>query len=365
MPAEGPGARLEKLRRRLDEEKIAAFLVTNVLNVQYLSGFTGSSGQVLVTPERTLFLADSRYHLRAEREAPLCEVVRIQSPKKPFEAVAECLQEMGVPEVWFEPSLAYGTYAELEGKLTGITLKPAKDLVGELRMVKDAGELERLRGAAAVTDACFEFVLGLLRPGISEREVAVEIECFLRRNGAERESFETIVASGPLAASPHASATEKPIEAGEMVLMDFGAVYRGYAADITRTVAVGHAGDGQREAYEAVLHAQETAIRAIRPGAKGSDVHQVACDAIAARGFGETCFAHGLGHSLGKQVHDGPALSQTSEVVLEAGMVITVEPGLYDPEWGGIRIEDDVLVTGEGCELLTHSSKELTVVAAV
>jgi Xaa-Pro aminopeptidase len=361
---EGPGARLAKLRRRLEEEGIACLLVTDILNVQYLSGFTGSSGQVVVTPERALFLADSRYHLRAEQETSGCEVVRVEGPKKPFQAVAEALLGLGLTEVYFESSLSYGTYAELAQELPGVTLKPGKDLIGELRMVKDAGELERIRAAAAVTDACYSFVLGILRPGITEREVAVEIECFFRRNGAERESFETIVASGSLAASPHASATEKPIEAGDLVLMDFGAIWHGYAADITRTVAVGRADDRQREAYAAVLQAQEAAIQAIRPGVKGRDVDQVARDVVADRGFGDVCYAHGLGHSLGKHVHDGPALSRTSEVVLAPGMVITVEPGIYDPEWGGIRIEDDVLVTDTGCELLTHSAKEFTVIAA-
>ncbi len=290
--------------------------------------------------------------------------MRVEGPKKPFQAVAEALLGLGLTEVYFESSLSYGTYAELAQELPGVTLKPGKDLIGELRMVKDAGELERIRAAAAVTDACYSFVLGILRPGITEREVAVEIECFFRRNGAERESFETIVASGSLAASPHASATEKPIEAGDLVLMDFGAIWHGYAADITRTVAVGRADDRQREAYAAVLQAQEAAIQAIRPGVKGRDVDQVARDVVADRGFGDVCYAHGLGHSLGKHVHDGPALSRTSEVVLAPGMVITVEPGIYDPEWGGIRIEDDVLVTDTGCELLTHSAKEFTVIAA-
>jgi Xaa-Pro aminopeptidase len=268
-----------------------------------------------------------------------------------------------VAEVGFETSLSYGGYQELSEKANGILLKPVKGVVEELRRVKDAGEIACHRQAAAIVDACFQHLLGYLKPGITERAVAVEIECFLRRKGAEREAFESIVASGPSAASPHAHATEKVIQAGELVKMDFGAMFGGYAADLTRTVAIQRADARQREVYHVVLEAQEAAIAAIRPGVKGSEVDQVARERIAARGYGDY-FGHGLGHSLGLHVHDGPALSQTSAVVLEPGMVVTVEPGIYLPGWGGIRIEDDVVVTETGVEVLTRAPKEFTVVGA-
>ncbi len=357
----GPEARLRRLRQRMEGDSLGSLLITSTLNVQYVTGFSGSAGQALITPDRAVLFVDSRYFLQAEREAPLFEQVRVVSPKKAFEVVAEFVQGLALQELGFETSLAYGTYAEIGEKLPGVRLRPAKEMVEGLRLVKDAAEIESHRGAAAIVDACFGHVLPLLRPGITEREIAIEIECFMRRRGAEREAFESIVASGPLAASPHARATEKVIAHGELVKMDFGAMFQGYAADLTRTVAICDADEKQREVYHVVLEAQELAIAAMRPGVKGSDVDKVARDHIAARGYGDY-FGHGLGHSLGRHVHDGQALSPTSEVVLEAGMVVTVEPGIYLPDWGGVRIEDDVLVTATGVEVLTQAPKAFTVV---
>ncbi|MBI3948147.1 MAG: aminopeptidase P family protein [Armatimonadetes bacterium] len=359
----GPAQRLPALRQCLEKDSLPALLVTNTLNLQYLTGFTGSAGQAVVTPDQAAIFVDSRYFLQAEREASLFEMVKIESPRKHPEVVAEFIQKLGLAEIGFESSLPYESYADLGEKLSGVALKPVKGMIEGMRLVKDADEIARLRGAAAILDACYRHVLPFLRPGMAEREIAVEIECFVRRQGAEREAFESIVASGPLAASPHARATEKLIESGELVKMDFGAMFRGYAGDITRTVAIQRADAKQREVYGVVLEAQEAALAAIRPGAKGSDVDKVARDRIAARGYGDY-FGHGLGHSLGRSVHDGQAFSPTSEVVLEPGMVVTVEPGVYIPGWGGVRIEDDIVVTDAGCEVLTHAPKEFTIVGA-
>lgn len=361
--ANGPARRLSVLRQRLEKESIPALLVTQIVNLQYLTGFTGSSGQALVTADRAFLFVDSRYFLQAEREAPLFEMVKVESPRRPFEVIAEFVQRMGVQEIGFETSLSYGAYADLGERLGGVALKPVKEMIEGMRLVKDDEEIACLRQAATIADACYQHVLPLLQPGTPEREIAVEIECFMRRQGAQREAFETIVASGPLAASPHARATDKPIAKGELVKMDFGALFGGYAADLTRTVAVQQADSKQREVYDVVLEAQEAALGVIRPGVKGSDVDKVARDVIAARGYGE-CFGHGLGHSLGRSVHDGQGFSPTSELVLEPGMVLTVEPGIYIPGWGGVRIEDDILVTDSGCEVLTHAPKVFTIVGA-
>lgn len=357
----GPAARLPRLRERMEQEALPALMVTNITNVQYLSGFTGSAGTLLITPARALIVVDSRYFLQAEREAPLFEMVKVIAPKKVHEVVAETVSALAPRELGFETSVSYGAYAQWSEKLPNVPLKPVKDMIERMRLVKDAEEIEHLRAAAAIADACFAHVLGFLRPGITERDVAVEIECFVRRQGARAESFETIVASGPQAASPHAHATDKVILAGELVKMDFGAIYQGYASDITRTVAVGHADDRQREVYGVVLEAQEAAIRAIRPGVSGIEVDKVARDVIAGCGFGDY-FGHSLGHSLGRSVHDGAGFSQTSEITVERGMVMTVEPGIYIPDWGGVRIEDDILVTESGAEVLTRAPKEFTVV---
>jgi Xaa-Pro aminopeptidase len=362
----GPAARLPKLRRQMEALDITALLVTDILNIRYLTGFTGSTAQVVVTPTQAAIFVDSRYYLQAEQQAPLYELVKIVSPKRWHEVVAEYLQSLSLERVHFEASLSYAAYEDLTRALTagaegGITLCPTRDVVEGMRLVKDADEIARIRAAAALTDECCEFGLSLLRPGIRERDVAVEMECYLRRHGAEQEAFATIVASGPLAASPHARATEKEIAAGDLVMIDFGVMREQYTADITRTVVVGRADSRQREIYAVVLEAQEAAIAAIRPGRQGREIDQVARDYIAARGFGEY-FGHGLGHSIGLHVHDGAGFSPSSTVVLEPGMVITVEPGIYLPGWGGIRIEDDILVTADGAEVLTRTPKAFRVV---
>lgn len=361
----GVPARLPKLRRRLETLQIPAFLTTHILNVRYLTGFTGSTAQVLITPTRALLFVDSRYYLQAGQEAPHFEMVRVESPRRWHEVVADAIRDLSLPQVHFDAALSYADYQLLAGSLAGSgqsSLQPARDVVEAMRLVKDAEEVARIRAAAAVADGAWAFLLGVLRPGITEREVAAELECYLRREHGVREAFETIVASGHNAASPHARATGKVIQRGELVKVDFGVLREGYVSDITRTVAVGCADDQQRAVHHVVLAAQEAAIAAIRPGVAGSEVDRVARDLIAAHGYGGY-FGHGLGHSIGLSVHDGTGFSPNSEVVLEPGMVMTVEPGIYIPGWGGIRIEDDVLVTAEGAEVLTRASKAFTVVA--
>lgn len=356
----GPARRLPLLRQRLEEEGLSALLITDLLNVRYITGFTGSAAVALVTPTEVLIFTDSRYFLQAAREAPLFRLVKLEGPRKSAEIIAEAMQALSLQTIGFESTLPYGRYADLQAAIPDVLFQPVKELVEQLRLVKDDVEIAHIRRAVAITDACFEHVLTVLRPGITERDIAVEIECFVRRQGAERESFESIVASGPLAASPHAHATDKVIQGGELVKMDFGALWGGYAADITRTVAVGSADEKQRSVYAVVLEAQKAAMAAIHPGVSGRDVDAVARAVITEHGYGDY-FGHGLGHSLGLHVHDGPGLSPSSPVVLEAGMIMTVEPGIYLPGWGGIRIEDDVLVTETGIEVLTHSPKSFMV----
>jgi Xaa-Pro aminopeptidase len=224
--------------------------------------------------------------------------------------------------------------------------------------VKDAGELAVIREAVALADQTFTHILPHLKPGVAERDIAIEIEYFMKRAGAEGEAFGTIVASGARSAMPHGRASTKLLEAGDFVTMDFGARWNGYHSDLTRTVVLGKASDRQREIYAIVREAQETGLRAIRAGVTGKDADAAARKVIEDRGYGDH-FGHGLGHGLGRSVHDGGSLSPRSDTTLAAGMVMTVEPGVYIEGWGGVRIEDDVVVTETGCEVLTRSTKEL------
>ena len=249
-------------------------------------------------------------------------------------------------------------FEELKGKLEGFELRPTPNLVGPLRLVKDAGEIAILQEACALADDAWEHILTLIRPGVSEWDLAVELEYFMKKRGASGEAFGTIVASGVRSAMPHGRASDKLLEAGDFITFDFGAYYQGYNSDLTRTVVLGAATDRQREVYATVLRAQQAALDGLRPGLTGKDADALARDVITAAGYGEH-FGHGLGHSLGRRCHDGPGLSSRSDITLAPGMVMTVEPGIYLEGWGGVRIEDDVVITESGCERLTHAPKEL------
>ena len=226
-----------------------------------------------------------------------------------------------------------------------------------LRMVKDADEIAAIRRACAIADAAFAHIITVIRPGMTECEVAAEMEYFMRREGSERPAFTTIVASGVRGSLPHGVASTKEIAHGELVTMDFGAVYEGYCSDITRTICVGRADAHQRERYDAVLAAQERALAALHPGVTGIEADRVARDALAEKNLAQY-FGHGLGHSLGLEIHEEPRLSKSCPVALQENMLITDEPGIYIPGWGGIRIEDTVLITHDGAEPLTHAPKE-------
>jgi len=352
-------ARLQQLRDRLQKENVPAALLMKAPDVGYISGFTGSAAALLVLPDRALFVTDGRYSVQAERECPGWEVAITETSAGYHETIAARVKELGVTELAVEGDyLTVLQFETLKEKLEGVALKPLGELVLGPRRVKDAEELLRIRAACAIVDRAFDFLLTLLRPGISERDVAVELEYFMKKEGSEKEAFDTIVASGARSALPHGRASEKLLEAGDFITFDYGARVGGYCSDLTRTVVLGKADEKQREVYGVVLEAQLAALAAIRAGAEGKAVDSVARDLIAARGYGEK-FGHSLGHGLGRDVHDHPALSQRAELTLEPGMVVTVEPGVYLDGWGGVRIEDDVVVTEDGCEILTHAPKEL------
>lgn len=349
--------RLSRVRRSMAEEDIAFLLLLDQLNIRWASGFTGSNGALLVTADDLHLFTDSRYTLQAADQAPLAIVHIANTPV--VDQAAALLASFENGAIGFEPDvITWHNHRKLAEALPGAELMPVEALVNTLRYTKDPQEVDLVRRAAAITDEAFTAMLSILRPGMTEKEGARELLYTLTGLGADGESFPAIVASGPRAALPHAVPTDRAISAGEPLLLDFGAEYQGYAGDITRTLFVGSSTERFQEVYNVVLQAQQAAIDAIKPDVPGVEVDRVARDIIAGHGYGD-CFGHGLGHQIGLDVHDGPALSPRSEVVLQEGMIVTVEPGIYLEGWGGVRIEDDVLVTASGCEIITSSPKHL------
>lgn len=351
--------RLQQLRDRLLESSTDAYLITSRLNVRYLSGFTGSAGSLLIGKDFAALLTDGRYTLRAREEAPGFEIVVGKSPDDDLLRVQ--LEMRGLRKVGFEA--AHVTVKTMEGwreryHELGVEWLPMNEAVEALRLVKDETEIASIRAACGIADATFQHIQLFMQPETTEIDVAMELEFYMRRQGARRPAFDSIVASGEHSAMPHAEVSERKFRQGDFVTLDFGAEVDGYCSDITRTVVIGKASAEQRRIYEVVLEAQMRAIESIKPGMKGADVDAIARQVIAEAGYGEY-FAHSLGHSLGLSVHDGVGFSQKSEVALQPGMVFTVEPGVYIDGFGGVRIEDDVLVTEEGVEVLTRSPKHL------
>jgi Xaa-Pro aminopeptidase len=347
---------LARLREAMAREGVEALLVTDPVAVGWLTGFSGTFGHAIVTPTDARFLTDSRYTLQAGEEVKGMPVFSFASPVQGHEFIASQATEMGLARLGFEAeSVTYATYEKWAKALEGIALVPARDLLGTLRMVKSPEEVAKIRAACALADAAFERVVRLIQPGVTEFDIGLEIEFFFRRQGAEI-AFPPIVVSGERSARPHGRASEKRLEIGDFVTMDFGARLDGYNSDITRTVVVGEPTERHREVYTRVLEAQLASLDAMRPGVAARDV-----DAHARRVLGDLApyFGHGLGHGLGRLVHDVGRMNSSSEAILEPGQVWTVEPGVYIEGFGGVRIEDDVVVTESGIEVLTHSPKDL------
>ncbi len=350
--------RLARLREKLAQQQLDALLVSQPENRRYLSGFTGSAGWLLISAEHALFATDFRYYEQVGLECPDFELVRLTTGLK--DALPDMIGRVAARRVGFEADHAtYANVQEWHEAVTTCEWVPTRGLIAPLRAVKDAAELAAVRAAVALTDEALASVLPQIRPGMTELDVAWRIESAMRTHGAEGVAFELIVAGGPNAARPHARAGQRPLQAGEPIVIDIGARVGGYCADLTRTVCLGRPTDEARfwEVYNTVLAAQTAAEAAIRPGMTGKEGDAVARDLIAAAGYGEH-FGHGLGHGVGLAVHEEPRLSRLAEEPLPAGALVTVEPGIYLPGWGGVRIEDLVLVTDNGVEVLSQAPKE-------
>jgi Xaa-Pro aminopeptidase len=365
LPAVDVPARLGRLRERLAELVAGrtALVVTNLKNIRYLTGFTGSAGVLLVLPDELVLATDGRYATQSAEQLGAAGVdarFAIGLPSAQQDAIAGATR--GVDRVAFEAeSVSWARHTDFACDwFPGIELVAMRGLVEQLRMVKDAGEVARIEAAAAVADAALASVApGLL--GMTEAEVALELDFAMRRLGASASSFETIVAAGPNAAKPHARPSARPIGEHELVVIDFGAVVDGYCSDMTRTLCVGGPADAETaRMVEVVRASQQAGVDAVRAGLPAAEVDAACRRVIADAGWGDA-FVHGTGHGVGLDIHEAPAVGATSTATLEAGHVVTVEPGVYLPGRGGVRIEDTVVVTTEGCRPLTNSPKDLIV----
>ena len=357
MPADRRPERQSGVRALLAGEGLEALLVTHLPNIRYLTGFTGSAGLLLLRPDDALLFTDFRYATQAPAEVGRSADIEIDAANV-WERLKRACAERPGQTIGFE---AHALTVRDAGRLKECARRtaPVGELVEALRVVKAPEEIEAIAAAADLAQQALAEVLPTIRAGQTELLVASRLEAALRRRGSEWHPFQTIVASGPRAALPHAHTSERVIGAGEFLLLDFGAQVDGYSADLTRTVVVGgRADERQRAVYEAVRVAQLRARQDIRAGMTGRAADALARDLLAARGFAEA-FGHSLGHGLGLEVHEAPRLSATAEEQLPAGAVVTIEPGIYLPGWGGVRLEDDIVLTAEGPRGLSDGLTEL------
>ncbi|MCR6096681.1 aminopeptidase P family protein [Salipaludibacillus agaradhaerens] len=350
--------RLNGLRQQFKENGIDGILITNPYNRRYLTGFTGTAGVVVVSDEKAKLITDFRYIDQAQEEVVEFEV--IQHNRALHEEVANQVKEMGITRLGFEKNVMTYSHYDTYKATINCELIPVSELVENLRLIKSNEEVVIIQEAVDIADAAFSHIQSYLRPGVKEIDISNELEFFMRKNGAVSSSFDIIVASGYRSALPHGVASDKVIEKGELVTLDFGAYYKGYCSDITRTVAIGEPSSQLREIYETVLQAQLIGVNHIKAGLTGKEADALTRNYINEKGYGQY-FGHSTGHGLGMEVHEAPGLSHRSDKRLKAGMVVTVEPGIYMTGIGGTRIEDDILITDNGNNILSKSSKELLI----
>ncbi len=344
----------------MEEYSLDGILFTNLENIRYFCGFTGSDGTLLVAREEACFLTDSRYWTQAEEEVKQSRIVHY---KKKLDGIVSLLSELKLKKVGVEgPSFTLSSYQCLMKTLgAGVQIISLEDEIKNLRAVKDSQELSLIRAAIDLSTKSFSHIMEILREGAVEKEVALEMEFFMKKNGAEATGFDIIIASGKRSALPHGRASLKRIDHGDFILIDFGLRIQGYHSDQTRTLVCGTPTPEQEKIYQIVKESHDLAIEAIRPGIPFSEIDTIARDHIRQQGYGDY-FGHGLGHGIGLAVHEDPIVNSENKGLIQEGMVFTVEPGVYIPGWGGARIEDMILVTPQGAELLTYLPRELTII---
>ncbi|MBY7143395.1 aminopeptidase P family protein [Virgibacillus sp. NKC19-3] len=348
--------KLIKLRNGLEANNLDAILITSAINRRYITGFTGTAGAAIISKNEAKFITDFRYTAQATAQAEGFEIIE---HKQAIELeMKEQIKDMNVKRLGFEKDhVTFSKYEEYK-QVIDAELVPISGLVEDIRLFKTADELSIMKEAAKIADEAFEHIQAYIKPGVREIDISNELEFFMRRQGATSSSFDIIVASGMRSTLPHGVASDKKVSSGELVTLDYGALYNGYCSDITRTFAVGEISNDLKTIYDTVLKANLQGIEGIKPGITGKEADALTRDYIEEKGYGDY-FGHSTGHGLGLEVHEGPSLSYRTDKKLETGMVVTVEPGIYVPGVGGCRIEDDIVITETGNERLTFAKKEL------
>lgn len=346
--------RIDKLRQKFDGDK--AVLITGKPNIFYFSGFTSDDAYLLITPDSAYIYTDGRYTIQAKQQAADFEIVNAEDGLKKLLEKTDCKTIIIEDDYMTLTQLNKLREAAADKHYLG-----GSSAIAQLRAVKSHEEIKKINEAERLGDEAFLHILQFIKPGKSEREIALELEFFMKKNGASALSFETISASGVRSAMPHGAASDKKLCEGDLFTLDFGCVLDGYCSDMTRTVGIVRLDDKSREIYDTVLRAQKAAISAIKSGMSCFDADKTARDIISEAGYGQY-FTHSLGHSVGIEIHELPSLSPKSKDILQTGNVVTVEPGIYIPDFGGVRIEDVVAVTETGCVNLTGAEKELRII---
>ncbi|GBG95065.1 Xaa-Pro aminopeptidase [Ligilactobacillus salitolerans] len=345
--------RVANLRSKLAELKIDGFLVTDPLNIKYLSGFTGDAGVLLITENQQYLITDSRFEEQVKVETPDWQTVITRNY---LGSACDLAQKASLAAIGFEDSIDYASYDFLD-ETAVCDIVAFNGVVESLRSVKDENEIAALKESCRLADQGFDFVLSHLAAGQTELDVSNDLDYFMKKHGASERSFETIVASGEHTTWPHGTATTREIKNGDLITLDYGYFYAGYTSDVTRTFSLGQQNQQVKEIYQVVLEAQQATIAAVRAGVSGAQIDQIGRSLIQKAGYGEY-FNHGMGHGIGLDIHELPNVGTRYPDVMQAGQIVTVEPGIYVLGLGGVRIEDDVLVTATGSEILTNSNKQ-------
>ncbi|WP_304653164.1 Xaa-Pro peptidase family protein [uncultured Ligilactobacillus sp.] len=345
--------RCQRLRQKMQEASVDAYLVTSADNIYYLSGFTGDAGVLLVTEQERYLITDARFETQIAQTNPWLKAVITRDY---FGQALELCERENIVALAFEESLSYQVYDRLD-EYALCDLVALSGLIEALRLQKSTAEIEKIKASCRLAKDGFEHVLKIARPGLKEQELALELDYYMRKNGASQVSFETIVASGSRSALPHGVASNKKLALGDLVTLDYGYFLDHYTSDVTRTFVLGKVDPKLEEIYHIVSEAKQLTIEAVRPGITGKELDRIGRDYITQKGYGKY-FEHGMGHGIGLNVHEGPYIGKTSAEVLQPGQVITIEPGIYLPGLGGVRLEDDILVTETGYENLTDFYQE-------
>ncbi len=356
-------SKLTDFYKILQRENLDGIFLVSAPNIRYLSGYTGVDSYAVISPEGNVFITDYRYIEQAQKECKGYDVLLHHSPdRKMTDILRDYCYGKGIKRLAFEKKyVSFELYETLQEKIGDTAeLIPAARLVEELRAVKDSREQGYLKRACAITDRTFEGILGIIEPGMTEKEIALEIQYLLGISGADDRAFDIIVAAGKNGSLPHAIPSECSVQEGDLITMDFGALYKGFHADMTRTIVIGRPSEKQRDVYNTVKKAQGAALAEVKAGVSVKSLDGISTDIIAAAGY-EEHMGRGLGHGIGLMIHEEPFVSSNRDSVLEAGNVITIEPGIYIPGWGGVRIEDSVIVKEDGYEVITNSTKELVI----